>query len=341
MSDMRNVNNWVNKDCRSWAKTYLTQQLVGLGTESDKTKIRITSLDECTGDVDLNQRKGKLLAIYDVALKLSWEAQLRDGSKTYGTISVPEVAYDTDIDDYVFMIECNDGDLKSWIRHQLTPLLRTKFSKFTNDLIQNASTPPDLVQRRKAPVSLPAPLVSTKKEDEVLRTTVVKHSFDFNGASARDIYEALLDPTRAAIWTHGKPKVSKKIGSRFEFFDGNVHGILLQTTPGKSIIQSWRLKNWPKDHYSKVTLSFENKMDGSSSVNVVQEGVPLGQEDIIKKNWTGYYWTAIKDNYHQFQHLPIQSDPYNYSTMSLLGLLLFVILLMAFTAYQVSPLLRF
>lgn len=91
----------VNKDCRSWAKTYFTQQLVGLTVEKDRSKVRITSLDECTGDVDLNQRKGKLLAIYDVALKLSWEAQLRDGSKTYGTISVPEVAYDTDMDDYV------------------------------------------------------------------------------------------------------------------------------------------------------------------------------------------------------------------------------------------------
>lgn len=58
---------------------------------------------------------------------------------------------------------------------------------------------------------------------------MVKHSYAFNGASARDIYEALLDSNRAAVWTHGKSKVSKKIGSKFEFFDGNVHGVLLQT----------------------------------------------------------------------------------------------------------------
>lgn len=91
----------VNKDCRPWAKTYFSQQLVGLTAKKSNTEVRITTVDECTGDVDLNQRKGKLLAIYDVALKLSWQAQLRDGSKTYGTISIPEVAYDTDMDDYV------------------------------------------------------------------------------------------------------------------------------------------------------------------------------------------------------------------------------------------------
>lgn len=74
---------------------------MGLSAEKDNRKVHITSLDECTGDVDLNQRKGKLLAIYDVSLKLSWQAQLRDGTKIFGTISVPEVAYDTELDEYV------------------------------------------------------------------------------------------------------------------------------------------------------------------------------------------------------------------------------------------------
>jgi activator of HSP90 ATPase len=43
--------------------------------------VKITSLDECSGDVDLNQRKGKLLAIYDVALKLSWEGKKKKKKK--------------------------------------------------------------------------------------------------------------------------------------------------------------------------------------------------------------------------------------------------------------------
>lgn len=98
------IQNRVNKDCRPWATNYFTQELVNLSVSKNSTTVTITSLDECTGDVDLNQRKGKLLAIYDVALKLSWKANLLNGSTLFGHISVPEVAYDTDMDDYVVNI---------------------------------------------------------------------------------------------------------------------------------------------------------------------------------------------------------------------------------------------
>jgi activator of HSP90 ATPase len=63
----------VNKDCRAWAKKHLTEKLVGISASENNVRVSITSLDECTGDVDLNQRKGKLLAMYDVALKLGWQ----------------------------------------------------------------------------------------------------------------------------------------------------------------------------------------------------------------------------------------------------------------------------
>jgi activator of HSP90 ATPase len=69
----------------------------------------------------------------------------------------------------------------------------------------------------------------TKKEEEqVIRTSQIDHSYDFKGISARDLYEALLDPRRADIWSHGKSKVSKRIGSEFRLFDGNVHGMLVK-----------------------------------------------------------------------------------------------------------------
>jgi activator of HSP90 ATPase len=96
----------------------------------------------------------------------------------------------------------------------------------------NVATP-DLVQRKKASNVLP-PLEKKKDTPAVVKTTIVEHSYEFKGVSARDIYEALLDSDRADIWTHGKSKVSKKIGSSFEFFDGNVHGVLLQAVSNVS-----------------------------------------------------------------------------------------------------------
>lgn len=62
-----------NKNCISWARTYFAEQLEGLEAEDKGHKIRISKMEECNGDVDLNQRKGKIITIYDVALKLSLE----------------------------------------------------------------------------------------------------------------------------------------------------------------------------------------------------------------------------------------------------------------------------
>ncbi|GAN04474.1 hsp90 co-chaperone AHA1 [Mucor ambiguus] len=359
MADMRNVNNWhwVNKDCRPWAKNYLTEKLVGTSATKDNSQVVITSLDECIGDVDLNQRKGKLLAIYDVALKMSWQGKLTDGSTVYGNITVPEVAYDTDISDYVFNIQINGGpedEIKRLIRSDLVPLLATKFSRLTRDLVDqhsfdlyadksSAPSTPELVQRnnRNAASTPSSPATTrTAAEDKVVQTSVIEHSCDFTGATPREIYEALLDSQRAEIWSHGKAKVSKRIGTDFELFDGNVHGTLMQATPGKSIMQTWRLKNWPQGHFSTVTLTFKETQDGTT-VKVNQVGVPVGQEEVIRKNWMGYYWNAIKTslNKGQLQHLPIQNDPVlGLFDMKYLMLCIFmVVLVIAFTAYQVAP----
>ncbi|KAI7908239.1 activator of Hsp90 ATPase [Cokeromyces recurvatus] len=358
MTDMRNVNNWhwVNKDCRTWAKNYLQQQLVGLKAEKDEIKVSIISLDDCTGDVDLNQRKGRLIAIYDVALKLSWQGLLKDKTKVYGQIHVPEVAYDTEFDDYVFNISFNDlnqsekdkDELKKLIKTDLIPQLRNKFVHFTQDLINthssdlyadknSAPSTPTLVQRKKTS-SLTA-TTTTNKEDKVIKTAIINHSYEFKGVSARDIYETLLDSKRADIWSHNKSKISKKMGSEFQLFDGNVHGLLLQATPAKSILQTWRLKGWPKDHYSTVTISFTERPDGVL-VNVNQVGVPAGQEEIIKRNWMGYYWTPIKDCYNrdQFRDIPYQKDPlFGFINRNYIILMIAILFIIAFTAYQVAP----
>lgn len=70
--------------------------------------------------------------------------------------------------------------------------------------------------------------METAKIEQAVRTSQTEHSYDFKGIKAKDIYEALLDPRRADIWSHGKSKVSSRAGSDFQLFDGNIHGKLLK-----------------------------------------------------------------------------------------------------------------
>jgi activator of HSP90 ATPase len=68
----------VNKNCLKWAQNWFTEQLVGLEAEKDGNKASITKMVECTGDVDLNQRKGKIITIFDVVLKLNWKGRKKN-----------------------------------------------------------------------------------------------------------------------------------------------------------------------------------------------------------------------------------------------------------------------
>jgi activator of HSP90 ATPase len=65
----------VSKNCIVWAQTYFTDKVVGLETEKDGHKVKISNLSSCTGDVEVCQRKGKIITIYDVALEYSWEGK--------------------------------------------------------------------------------------------------------------------------------------------------------------------------------------------------------------------------------------------------------------------------
>ncbi|CDS03130.1 hypothetical protein LRAMOSA00532 [Lichtheimia ramosa] len=142
MSNWKNVNNWhwTNKNCISWARTYFAEQLEGLEAEDKGHKIRISKMEECNGDVDLNQRKGKIITIYDVALKLILEGALADGTAITGKIVIPEVAHDSTEDDYVFELTINDdssekSEIRPVIRKGLQPLICEKLSKFAPDMI--------------------------------------------------------------------------------------------------------------------------------------------------------------------------------------------------------------
>ncbi|KAG1057152.1 hypothetical protein G6F43_000987 [Rhizopus delemar] len=314
MSNWKNVNNWhwVNKNCLKWAQKYFTEQLVGLEAQRDGKKVSISKMVDCSGDVDLNQRKGKMVTIYDVALKLDWEGALNDGTEVTGSISIPEIAHDTDSDDY-FEISINDDnnakqEIKQIIRKDLTPLLVKKFEGFSAAMIKENSedvyieasklgtpAPPRVVHKETSSSTKFGTTSTSNAEPEKkahVNTTTITDSIDFQ-TSAQELYETLMDTQRAMVWTRGPVKLTKEVGSQFELFGGNVTGQILELVPGQKIVQTWRLRSWPAGHYSKVTMTFEQGTE-SVDLKVEQTGVPVGEEELTRTNWSGYYWRAIK-----------------------------------------------
>lgn len=72
---LHNPNNWhwVNKDAAPWAKDYLTEKVTQCSTEEDGVTAKISKLTSMDGDVDVSQRKGKVITIFDVKLNLEYQ----------------------------------------------------------------------------------------------------------------------------------------------------------------------------------------------------------------------------------------------------------------------------
>lgn len=142
-----------------------------------------------------------------------------------------------------------------------------------------------------ASTSAPAPTATPKK----VNTTSLNDKEEFQ-TSAHELYETLTNAQRASIWTRGHVKLTQQVGSTYEFFNGNVTGEILELVPDKKIVQTWRLRSWPTGHFSKVTMELEQGND-SVTLKISQTGIPVGEEEVVEKNWSGYYWRAIKGSF--------------------------------------------
>ena len=74
---LHNPNNWhwVNKDAAPWAKDYLAEKVTVITAEEDDVSAKVSKLVSMDGDVDVSQRKGKVITIFDVKLQLEYEGR--------------------------------------------------------------------------------------------------------------------------------------------------------------------------------------------------------------------------------------------------------------------------
>ncbi|CAI8504292.1 unnamed protein product [Hanseniaspora opuntiae] len=140
-----NVNNWhwTDKNCLPWAKEYFSKALTGLEVTSDRINFKVTGIKDISGDCEVNQRKGKLMSLFDMQMILNFEASVESKDNVYtGSISIPEIAFDSEIDDYRYDISIlkenstNDSfDIKKFFKEQVKEKISSVFFKFNDDLL--------------------------------------------------------------------------------------------------------------------------------------------------------------------------------------------------------------
>ena len=204
--------------------------------------------------------------------------------------------------------------VKDLVRSKLVPGLRTAFSSLTPALIaehgkdlqhepgsnpsSGFATPTWHAQKERTPTSSNAVTTSTSGKTSINTTTV--NATDEFRTTAEELFQTFTDPQRLAAFTRAPPKVFEgaKPGAKFAIFDGNVTGEFVSLDAPKKLVQKWRLAQWPEGHFSTQEIFFDqNDVDRVTNMRVSWTGVPVGQEEVVQRNWEGYYVRSIKQTF--------------------------------------------
>jgi activator of HSP90 ATPase len=123
---------------------------------------------------------------------------------------------------------------------------------------------------------------------------VIKQRVTFEISPVK-LYECYMDPRIHRKITEEKVTVAKKAGSPFSAYNRYIQGRILYLKPGKTIVQSWRCKDWDKtDPDSILILTFTEAGKNATVLELVHANVPDRFAEDIKEGWKDSYWEPFK-----------------------------------------------
>uniref|UniRef100_A0A3Q1IYR0 Activator of 90 kDa heat shock protein ATPase homolog 1 n=1 Tax=Anabas testudineus TaxID=64144 RepID=A0A3Q1IYR0_ANATE len=322
-ADATNVNNWhwTERDATNWSSDKLKFLLLGLSVEAEEGKCEVTEVSKVEGEASINNRKGKLIFFYEWNLKAIWTGKSKSGIKYKGTIEVPNLSDENDMEDLDISVMLNKDEpdtplinlMKTKgaekIREALgsyVGLLKTEFTQgmilpTANGVAKPQSTSQSKASQDKTQVCAVISSSSSKAAPVNVNTGVKIPTCKFSMketflTSPPELYRVFLNQEMVQAFTHGPATVDAERGGKFRLLEGNVFGEFTELVPDEKIVMKWRYNNWPCEHYATVTLNF---LDRSSETELKVEcrGVPDSQEEQTKEGWRRYYFEAIKQTF--------------------------------------------
>ncbi|RDB22270.1 hypothetical protein Hypma_010604 [Hypsizygus marmoreus] len=314
--------HWKNKNVTRWGTEWFERELTTITVNGDKEGevVSISKVTEVDGDIELGQRKSKLITIYDCKVVLNWEGTTSEGTEVKGTLTIPEVSHEITLDglsDYAYIWNLTtprSPEVEAVFRlaqSRLPAALEAKFAEFPVALVEThgkdltiSADPSRVATPAQSGTSTPAPEVASastsapvqpkKVEAKAFNTKVVKVEATFQ-ASADDLYNLLTDEKRIPAWTRAPAQSVPVVGAEYSLFGGGVKGKYVSLTPSREIVQSWSLQSptWPAGHTGTLTTTLKQSTD-STHVTFSLAGVPTGMEEEIKRNIEGYYIHGFK-----------------------------------------------
>ncbi|KAF7793288.1 hypothetical protein EIP86_004399 [Pleurotus ostreatoroseus] len=322
--------HWKNKNVTPWAKSWFERELPSISVQSDGNEVSVSEVVDVDGDVELGQRKSKLITIYDCKVELKWKGKAADGTEVTGKLSIPEVSHEITLDglsEYVWNFSLTTPSspavdaVYKLARERLPKVLEAKFSELPPAIINThgkdvtvsadpsrSTTPAPSSTSTAAPAAAAArpasaaPTAPKPVPAKAVNTTTVNVDATFM-ASADDLFSLFTDENRIPAWTRAPAQSAAKPDTEYSLFAGGVKGKYVSLTAPKEIVQTWALSSpsWPSGHAATLTTTIDQQSD-HTKVTWSLVGVPLGMEEEINRNINGYYVHGLKSiGYVQLQ----------------------------------------
>lgn len=230
-----------------------------------------------------------------------------------------QVTYTGQFDIEIYSESSSKTPVKDLVKSEIVPQLRSRFQKIGPALItehgkdiqhtadSNPSSgfstpkyyPNGGAKQADNPKDSKTSTSNSSGKGPSVNVTSVSDQQEFR-TTASELYKTFTDPQRIAAFTRAPPKVweGAQPGAKFEIFGGNVSGEFTELSEPTTIVQKWRLAQWPQGHFSTMKIRFEqNDVDAVTVMRVDWSGVPVGQEEPTSRNWAQYYVRSIKTTF--------------------------------------------
>jgi activator of HSP90 ATPase len=208
--------------------------------------------------------------------------------------------------------------VKELVRAKIVSQLRTSLAKLGPALIKehgkDIQHPPGSnpssgfatpIPQPFKPASIPqksdtSTTTSSTTAGSLVNTTTVSASDEFR-TSAAELFTTFTDTGRLSAFTRSPAKLSSSPPApktTFSLLENNVSGTYVKLEEPTLITQKWRLSTWPQGHYADLEMKFDqNDLDHVTVMRCTWQGVPVGQEEVVKKNWEGYFVRGMKQTF--------------------------------------------
>ncbi|XP_061742765.1 activator of 90 kDa heat shock protein ATPase homolog 1-like [Nerophis ophidion] len=316
-ADATNVNNWhwTERDATSWSSDKLKSLLLGLCVENEEGCCEVSEVSKLEGEASINNRKGKLIFFYEWNMKATWTGKSKSGIKYKGTIEIPNLSDENDMEDLDISISLNKDEpetplvqlmkskgsekirmaLGSYVDYLKTEFTQGMILPTANGMVQLQSTSQSKCKADKTQISSSSSTAAPVHTGVKIPTCKFSIRETFLTSPA-DLYRVFVNKEMTQAFTHAPAMVDAEKGGKFRLLDGNVLGEFTELVPDEKIVMKWRYNNWPCEHYATVTLHFGDR-SSETELKVDCRGVPDNDEERTKDGWKRYYFEAIKQTF--------------------------------------------